>query len=41
MFCDNLEVWNGVEGGKKVREREICILMADLHCCMAETSTSL
>ena len=31
-----------VEGGKKVQERgNIYILMADLHCCMAETSTSL
>ena len=37
-LCDNLEGWGGVgrwEGG------DICILKADLCCCMAETNTTL
>ena len=30
MFCDNLEVWDGMGGGKEVQEgRDICISMAD------------
>ena len=30
MFCDNLEVWEGVGGGREVQEGEdICIPMAD------------
>ena len=30
MLCDNLEGWDGVEGGKEIQEGEdICIPMAD------------
>jgi len=30
MLCDNLEGWDGVEGGREVQERgDICIHMAD------------
>ena len=30
MLCDNLEVWDGVGGGREVQEGEdICIPMAD------------
>ena len=42
MLCDDLEGWGGVGGGREVQEREdICILMADSCCCMAETNTIL
>ena len=34
MLCDNLEGWNGGE----VQEGDVCILSADLCCCMAETN---
>ena len=31
MFCDNLEEWDGVGGGKEVEEGgDICIPMTDL-----------
>ena len=41
MLCDDLEGWDGGgwDGGSKGRG-SMCILMADLHCCMAETNTS-
>ena len=30
MLCDNLEGWDGVEGGREVQEEgDICIHMAD------------
>ena len=30
MLCDNLEGWDGVEGGKEVQEGgDMCISMAD------------
>ena len=36
-LCDNTEGWHGVGVGWEVQEgANICILMADLHCCMAE-----
>ena len=42
MLCDSLEEWDGVEDGKDVQEgRDVCIPMADLSLCMAETSTTL
>ena len=37
MLCDNLEGWDG-EMGEDSRGRDICILMADSHCCMAEAN---
>ena len=37
MLCDDLEWWDGgKEGGS--RRRDMCIIMADSHCCMAETN---
>ena len=42
MLCDNLEECDGVRvTGKFNREGDICILMADSHCHMAETNTTL
>ena len=42
VLCDNLEEWDGVEDGGDVQEGgDICILMADSHCCMAETNITL
>lgn len=40
-FCDGL--WrDGVGGGGEERGGgDVCIMMADLHCCMAETDTTL
>ena len=40
--CDNLDGWDGVEGGREIQEREvICIPMVDSCSCMAETNTTL
>ena len=41
VFCDkNLE--DGMEVGKEAQEGgDICILIADSHCCMTETRTTL
>ena len=37
VLCDNIEGWQGVGVGREVQEgANICILMADSHCCMAE-----
>ena len=42
MLCDDLEGRAGVEGGRAVQEGGgICILMADFHCCVAETNITL
>ena len=42
MLCNNLEGWGGLEGQRKVQEGgDICILMADSCCCMAETNIIL
>ena len=42
MFCDNLEGWNVVGGGREAQEGgNKCIPIADSCCCMAETNTTL
>ena len=42
VLRDSLEKWDGVGGGKEVQEGgDICILTADSHCRMAETTTTL
>ena len=42
MLCDDLEGGDGVGGGREVPEGgDICILMADLWHCMAETNATL
>ena len=42
MFCDDLEGWDGVGGGREVQEGgDICDLMADSRHCMAEANTIL
>ena len=40
LLCDNLEGWDGV-GRRFKRKGDMCILMADSHCCMAEPNTTL
>ena len=41
MLCDNLEGWDGVEGGREVQEEgDICIHMADSFWYMAEINTT-
>ena len=40
LLCDNLEGWDGV-GRRFKRKGDICILVADSHCCMAEPNTTL
>ena len=36
-LCENIEGWHGIGVGWEVQEgANICILMADLHCCMTE-----
>ena len=42
MLYDDLEVGDGIGGGREAQEGEdICIIMTNLHCCMAETNTTL
>ena len=42
LLYDNLEGWDEVGSGKEVQEGgNMCILMADSHCYMAETNTIL
>ena len=41
MLCDDLEGRNGDSGWDAGQGGDICILMADLCCCMAETNTTL
>ena len=42
MLYDDLEVGDGIGGGREAQEGEdICIIMTDLHCYMAETITTL
>ena len=42
MLCDNLEGWDRVGGQGEVQEGEdICMLMADSLCCIAEDNTIL
>ena len=33
--------WGGGLGGEIQEGRDICVLTADSHCCMAETNTTL
>lgn len=39
MLCEDLEGWDAERGGKLEAEGDVCIMMADLHFCMAETDT--
>ena len=39
-LCADLEGRDKGKGGVS-RRRDICIIMADLSCCMAETNTTL
>ena len=40
MLCDNLEGWDGVR--EKVQGGgDMCVLVANLCCCMAEVNTIL
>ena len=42
MLCDDLEGCHGGSGGREPQQgRDICILRADSHCCMAEANTTL
>lgn len=41
MLCDDLEEEDGEVGEGVKREGDICMLMTDFHCCVAETSTIL
>ena len=42
MLCDGLEGWDGLGGGREIQERgNICILMADSFCHVAETNVTL
>ena len=39
MLCDDLEERHGVEEAQE--GGDICILLADSHCCTAQTYTAL
>ena len=43
MLYNDLEGWDGRgEGGREVQEGgDIYVLIADSHCCTAETNTTL
>ena len=38
-LCDGLERWDG--RGQEGEREDLCMIMANLHCCMAETNTIL
>ena len=38
-LSDDLEGWDGA-GGEAKEGENVCIIMADLHCCMVETNTT-
>ena len=41
MLCDDLDGWDG-QGEREVQEiGDICILIADSHCCTEETNKIL
>ena len=41
-LCDNLEGWVGVRGGGEVQKGgDICVLVTDSCCCVAEANTIL
>ena len=41
MLCDDLEGWDGGNGRQAEEGEDICVLMADSHCCKAETNATL
>ena len=43
MLCDDLEGWDGGPWGESEAQGggDICVLKADPHYCMAESSTTL
>lgn len=38
MLCDDLEGW---DGGEAHQGGDMCIVAADLHCCMTEANATL
>ena len=41
-LCNNLEGWDGVGNRKEVQEGgDICVLLVDSRCCVAETNIAL
>ena len=41
-LCNNLEGWDGEDGGREGQEGgDICIPMSDSCCCLAEANTVL
>ena len=40
MPCSDLEGWDG-EGREALKGEDVCIIMANSHCCMVETDTTL
>ena len=41
MLCDDLERWGGGGGREEQEGGNMCTLMADSRCCVAETNTEL
>ena len=41
MLCDDLDGWNGGSGREAQEGGDMCTFMADSHCCMAKTNTTL
>ena len=42
VLCGDLEGWDGGMGRREAEEGgDICILIADSRCCIAETNTTL
>ena len=42
MLRENLEGWDGVRGGREFQEAgDICVLVAESHGSMTETSTAM
>ena len=40
-LCDDLEKWDGGVEGEAQEGGDTCIIIADSHCCIAETNTAL
>ena len=41
VLCDNLDGWDGMEGGTEDGGGDICIPTVDSCRCMAETNTTI
>ena len=41
MLCDDLQGWDGGRVAGRLKRKDICIHIADSHCCTTETNATL